>query len=266
MNIEAAAPLETLKEAQLHYLNPNNTMKKDNQSVNAIKGETQQRTLDWFRVRLGNITGSECGKLMVSGRKKEDVFGETAKSYLYRLAAERTMNPAIIEDDELMEQYVDYTELHTKAIRWGQEQEDNAKELYQTLYGVKLDETGSVSHPTIEHFAASPDAIVLGEDGQPTECVEFKSPGQETFMRYAAEVNDAESLKKANAQYYWQVMAEMMCVGVRRCWFVVFCPWQRVPLKRVLVELTEEAEATLTERVALANATIEKIISTVVNG
>ena len=37
-----------------------------------------QRDLGWFRVRLGSITGSKVGDLMKSGRKKEQVFGDTA--------------------------------------------------------------------------------------------------------------------------------------------------------------------------------------------
>lgn len=225
----------------------------------SIIDNAQQRTLDWFRVRLGNVTGSECGKLMVQGRKKDETFGDTAKSYLYRLAAERTMNPAILDDDELFQQYVDFTELHSKAIRWGQEQEECAKQLYQELYKVELHETGSVSHPDIPHFAASPDALVLGDDGKPTACVEFKSPSQEVFMRYVAEVDDAEGLRKINATYYWQVVAEMMCVGVETCFFTVYCPWQSAPMKRIEVKLTEEAAATLAERVRLANEFIENI-------
>ena len=45
--------------------------------------EGTQRTLDWHRARLGNITGSAVGDLMKSGRRKDETFGETAKAYMY---------------------------------------------------------------------------------------------------------------------------------------------------------------------------------------
>lgn len=223
--------------------------------------QAEQRTLDWFRCRLGNITGSECGSLMQESRTKGETFGKTAKGYLYRLAAERTMNPMIVNDDDLFGQYVDWHQLRSKSVKWGTEQEENAKRLFSKLYHMKLEETGSVCHPTIEHFAASPDGIVRGLSGQPIAVVEFKSPGQEAFMRYCAEVETGEDLKKVSPLYYWQCVAEMMCVGVKICWFTVFCPWQRVPMQKTLVVLKDEDAELLEERIRLANEFIEELIA-----
>lgn len=217
----------------------------------------EQRSLEWFRARLGQVTGSEVGKLMVRGRAKNETFGETAKSYLYRLSAERRMNPAIVSDDDLMQQYVDFNELRSRAIRWGREQEENAKELLRAR-GLCLTETGSVAHPTLPHFAASPDALLRDAGtGAVTGVVEIKSPSQEVFARYAAEVVDGASLRRVNALYYWQTVAEMMCVGVERCLFVVFCPWQWDPLHVVPIELDKADADALAERVMEAEAFIE---------
>ncbi len=47
-----------------------------------------QHSLEWYRKRLGKVTGSRVGDLMKPGKKKEDLFGDTAKSYIYQLAAE----------------------------------------------------------------------------------------------------------------------------------------------------------------------------------
>ena len=33
-----------------------------------------QRSIDWFRARLGHFTGSNIVKLMGCGRKKDDIF------------------------------------------------------------------------------------------------------------------------------------------------------------------------------------------------
>lgn len=40
-----------------------------------------QHTIEWYRKRLGCITGSECGVLMKSGRN--DRFSDAAKTYIY---------------------------------------------------------------------------------------------------------------------------------------------------------------------------------------
>ena len=66
-----------------------------------INDNENQRDLGWFRVRLGSITGSKVGDLMKSGKKKEQVFGDTALSYIYQVAAERMLNPVFVDDDEL---------------------------------------------------------------------------------------------------------------------------------------------------------------------
>ena len=60
-----------------------------------------QRDLAWFRCRIGCFTGSKIGDLMKSGRKKEQIFGDVATSYIYKVAAERMLNPVFVNDDEL---------------------------------------------------------------------------------------------------------------------------------------------------------------------
>lgn len=85
-----------------------------------------QHTLEWYRKRLGKITGSRVGDLMKSSRKKDEMFGDTAKSYIYQLAAERSMNPAIVEDDESFDMYLQQVGFSSKAIEWGNIQEENA--------------------------------------------------------------------------------------------------------------------------------------------
>ena len=64
---------------------------------------SEQHSTGWFRARHGKITGSCVGLLMKSGRN--DYFSETGKSYIYQVAGERGMNPAIVNDDVLFEEY-----------------------------------------------------------------------------------------------------------------------------------------------------------------
>lgn len=92
-----------------------------------------QHTIAWFRARHGNITGSNVGLLMKSGRT--DIFSETGKSYIYQIASERAMNPAIVNDDSQFAEYLKQTEVTSKAIRWGNEQEADARNLYAEISG-----------------------------------------------------------------------------------------------------------------------------------
>ena len=71
-----------------------------------------QHTIAWFRARHGNITGSNVGLLMKSGRT--DIFSETGKSYIYQIASERAMNPAIVNDDSQVAEYLKQTEVTSR--------------------------------------------------------------------------------------------------------------------------------------------------------
>ena len=77
----------------------------------------QQHSLEWFRARIGRITGSQVGLLMKSGRK--DYFSDTAKAYIYLLAAERAMNPAILADDELFRGIPPTSRHHNQSYAMG---------------------------------------------------------------------------------------------------------------------------------------------------
>jgi hypothetical protein len=50
--------------------------------------DTQQRSEEWHAQRLGKFTASRFGDLMTNGRKKDEVLGQTAISYIYEKAAE----------------------------------------------------------------------------------------------------------------------------------------------------------------------------------
>lgn len=229
-----------------------------------INDNSEQRSIEWFRARFGNLTGSKISVIMSTGRKKDEVFSQTAKAYLYQLAAERSFNPDFLNDDEVFQDYIDLTQLHSRAVEWGQEQEDNAKELYKKLYYPDHDlfKVSSCQHDNIPHFAASPDGLIrqAEEDGG-MRVVEVKCPSIGTFMQYKAEIHDAESLKSVKPEYYWQTQAEMDCTGCKSADFVVYCPWLSNPLHVARIERNEEDVNLMEERVKLANEFIDNIIN-----
>ena len=88
-----------------------------------ISDNIKQRDIEWYRSRLGHFTGSRISDLLKSGRKKEQAFGDTALSYIYKVAAERMINPAFVNDDDVFLDYIDQMQTSSKAIRWGQDHE-----------------------------------------------------------------------------------------------------------------------------------------------
>ena len=225
-----------------------------------IVDNVEQRSLDWHRLRIGSFTGSKIGDLMKSGRKKEQIFGDTAMSYIFKVAAERMLNPVFVNDDELFGQYIEQQQVYSKAIIWGQEQEDNAKDLLMRKNPEwELSDVSSCKHDTIPHFAASPDAIIY--DRKKLMIGEIKCPSVHTFVRYLVEINDAESLKKVQPDYFYQMQAEMACTNAESGIFVAYCPWLVKPIHIVPIERDEEAIKAIEERVVKANEIVEQIIN-----
>ena len=184
-----------------------------------IVDNVEQRSLEWHRLRIGSFTGSKIGDLMKSGRKKEQIFGDTAMSYIFKVAAERMLNPVFLNDDTIFADYVEQQQVYSKAIVWGQEQEDNAKDLLMKKNPEwELADVSSCKHDTIPHFAASPDAIIY--DRKKLMIGEIKCPSVHTFVRYLVEIKDAESLKKVQPDYFYQMQAEMACTNAESGVFV----------------------------------------------
>ena len=225
-----------------------------------IVDNVEQRSLEWHRLRCGSFTGSKIGDLMKSGRKKEQIFGDVATSYIYKVAAERMLNPVFVNDDELFGQYIEQQQIYSKAIIWGQEQEDNAKDLLMKKNPEwELADVSSCKHDTIPHFAASPDAIIY--DRKKLMIGEIKCPSVHTFLRYLVEIKDAESLKKVQPDYFYQMQAEMACTNAESGIFVAYCPWLVKPIHIVPIERDEEAIKAIEERVVKANDIVEQIIN-----
>lgn len=223
----------------------------------------EQRSLEWFRSRVGNITGSKVADIMKSGRKKDELWSDTAKSYLYQIAGERLFNPVFLNNDDVFQDYIDQTSFTTKAMQWGSEQEDAAKSLYMTMNFPEgeIVELSSCQHDTIPHFAASPDGAIYGRNKEDIRIIEVKCPNINTYMKYRSLIHDAASLKETEPKYYWQMMAEMSCTGAKSGIFITYCSWLSKPIHWAEIERVEEDIRLMEERVILANQFIDEIIN-----
>ena len=217
----------------------------------------EQHSLEWFRKRLGKITGSMVGVLMKKGRCED--FSETAKSYIYQLAAERSMNVEIVEDDDLFQQYLYQVDVSSKAMKWGNEQEQYARSLYSKITGRCVSETGSCLHPTIPLFASSPDGVFMDNTTGEKGAIEIKCPNQSTFMKYKDEVKDNETLLKTKPEYFYQCMAHMMCTGSEWVDFIAYCPFQSVPIHIARILPDEKVFTEMEKRIRIANDIINQI-------
>ena len=200
---------------------------------------------------------------MKCGRKKEEVWSETARSYIYQVAGERLFNEKFLEDDGIFQDYLDLTSVSTKAMQFGSDQEDAAKSLFMQMNFPEgeITELSSCKHDTIPYFAASPDGAIYGRDGGDIKIIEVKCPNINTYMKYRTLIHDAASLKETEPKYYWQMMAEMSCTGAKSGIFIVYCPWLSKPIHWAEIERVENDIELMEQRVILANDFINKIIN-----
>ena len=227
-----------------------------------ISDNVEQRSIEWYRCRLGNITGSKVADIMKSGRKKDEMWSDTAKSYLFQIAGERLFNKDFLDDDDVFQDYIDQVSVTTKAMQWGTDNEDAAKNLYMDMNFPEGEIVGlsSCKHDTIPHFAASPDGAIYDTDGN-IRIIEVKCPNINTYMKYRSLIHDAESLKEVEPKYYWQMMAEMSCTGAKSGIFITYNPWLSKPIHWADIERNEEDIKLMEERVINANQFIEEIIN-----
>ena len=108
---------------------------------------------------------------------------------------------------------------------------------FQLLTGCEVEECGSIDHPSIPNFSASPDRIVTIKGDR--QILEVKCPMQKAFGKYKMEVHDVQDLLGVKPEYYYQVQAEMCVTGLRMANLVFFCPFMKNPIHWVRVPADE---------------------------
>ncbi len=239
----------------------------DNQNDSELRDKLSclaQGTSDWLRARLGRITSSnvhfvmKCNKPTKSNPNPE-VFNDTAKSYLYKVAAERNLRPQVVNDEVQFEEYMMRVDLSTRDIRWGQENEDIARKVYERVCKKEVAQAGFIMHETIENYGDSPDGIVLDSNGMPIGALEIKCPKPETFIRYKATIHNAEDLKEVKPEYYWQCQSHCECNNLPWCDFVFFDKMQKNGFVCIRIGRNDEDIELMKSRIVLANEFINSL-------
>lgn len=163
---------------------------------------------NWLNARAGKLTGSRMKDAM-SFRKDGKPSAERTK-YMHELLAERLTGDSV-------RHYV------TDAMRWGLENEADAKAAYETFTGEIITPCRYYDHPSIDLFGATPDGLLSG-DG----LIETKCPQTQTFVEWVFAGVVPEEHKP-------QMIVQCACTG--RSWveFVAFDPRIKRPQHRLFI-------------------------------
>ena len=195
----------------------------------------EQGSPEWLLARLGKITASKVAEVLAVTKNGPS---ERRTKYLWQLVSERLTG--------------DFTRTYTNdAMLWGIENEPIAREFYEALNDVKVEQVGLYVHPRFDFAAASPDGLV-GDDG----LIEIKCL---TTVNHIRAIYDNQPPKDYLPQVHWQ----MACTGRQWCDLTLFDP--RVPLEMQLhtfrIERNDEEIEKMEDHVLTFNGEIEGIIA-----
>lgn len=198
-----------------------------NEAINAqitIKDqEIVQRSDEWFKERLGKLTGSKIYTILPGAR---GAYKEAREVYAFQLVAERLTGRRI-------EHFIN------QAMEWGMIQEASAKVRYTQVTGIEVMECGFFNHPMVKMSGASPDGLINHEG-----IIEIKCPEIHTHLKTMAK-------NEIKPEYEAQIQWQLACTNRLYCDFVSFDPRVADPydifIKRVerddkvIAELQKEA-------------------------
>ena len=190
----------------------------------------EQRTPEWYAARLGKVTASRVADIT---SKTKSGYSTSRANYMAELLCERLTGTKA-------DGYVN------AAMQWGIDIEPSAREAYQSLLGVLVEETGFVNHPDITMAGASPDGLI-GDVGM----VEIKCP---TTSVHIDTLMSGIVPSKHMAQIQWQ----MACTGRNWCDFVSYDP--RMPENMwMFVQRVDRDEAYIEEIIKEVNLFLSEL-------
>lgn len=210
----------------------------------------EQRTTEWYLARKGKFTASEIYNLLTTSRKKDEVFGDTALSYIKEKVSEYIMNDNVfIEMQDL--------NFSNMVTRWGEQYEPEARQLYSELTGIEVEETGFI--PYSQHSGGSPDGMCADGEG----LIEIKCPFNPSKHIEFMMMKSPDDLLAINKQYYWQCQANLLFTGRRYIDFVSYDPRMSdlLKLKILRIETDIKGLELLRTRISLASERLESMVS-----
>lgn len=214
---------------------------------------------NWLRLRWGKFTASEINNLLIPGKGNE-MFGETAKSYIKKVACQ-----AYTRFDPTEQRPISYD------MRMGKQREPEAFAHFAKITGTTqtLIHCGGTS-PVFKHYkpirdfteqaGCSPDAI--DPKGDSMDEIEFgaelKAPSATTHMDYLLNIRTQEHLKAKCAEYYAQIQFSMMCFDVGTWFFASYNDAFPFKDKLLIIEVKKDNRLCADLETRLYHAVIQK--------
>jgi len=167
-----------------------------------------QRSEVWRDARCGKFTASEIWKLMGEPRSKaaREAGGwtDTAMTYI---------------ESKVCEELTGFVHESSPAypLVWGEEQEPNAKALFEELQKVKIQHAGFI--PFTDHAGGSPDGFIYDNAIAEVKCP-FVPTNQIKYLR----IRYWEDLLEGWPEYFWQCQANMLFTKRQECYFITYDP------------------------------------------
>lgn len=205
------------------------------QELSKYNNDIEQRTDEWYDVRLGRFTASDFYKLLVENKKK-DGFGEVALKHMYSKASD------IINGQK--------REVSSKSLEWGVYYEPYAKAELMLLFG-DVKDIGFIEYGN--HSGASPDMI--NED----YIFEIKCPYEFDNHLQNIRINTVEEFIKLRWEYYVQIQWQMFCAKKKGGYFFSYYPMKKNKLIFITrdEQLIEKCKQKLEAAVLIKNELIE---------
>lgn len=174
----------------------------------------EQRTDEWFKARLGKVTASKISDVLAKIRTGE---AAVRRNYKMQLATERLTG-------QKTDSYIN------QAMQDGIDREDTAREIFEIVRDIKVEQVGFIDHPTIEMAGASPDGL-LPDNG----VLEIKCPVETTHTTNLLE-------RKLPSRYVSQVQWQMACTGAEYANFVSYNPNFEPKLQLIYLDVERDDE------------------------
>jgi len=196
----------------------------------------EQRTDEWFKARLGKVTASKVSDVLAKIKSGE---AAVRRNYKMQLATERLTN-------QKTDTYIN------QAMQDGIDREDTAREIYEIVRDIKVEQVGFIDHPTIKMAGASPDGL-LPDNG----VLEIKCPIETTHTTNLLE-------RKLPSRYISQVQWQIACTGAEYANFVSYNPNFEPKLQLMFIEVERDNEyiEMLEEEVSTFLLEVDEVVKT----
>lgn len=168
--------------------------------------------------RFGLFTASEIHRLLKGSKKKDELFGDGAMTYINEKIAE-----CITGESK--------PSMRSVATDWGLDNETDAMKWFEGTTGNKIIHHGVANYkfyPYKHCGGCSPDGVVM-DLNRIAAIIQAKCPylsaNHINYLRVTGDKEARQQWLKANEpEYYAQCQFEMMCVGVNTCYFITYDP------------------------------------------